>query len=213
MNKNLLFWGIVITFIIIIFLYEKFKKYTDYLSIVPNSYVTTKISAKTYYRINNNSLTYAVFPNSLTKAVTTNYTSTDWPGIGNELINRTDNLITNMQGLYIYNVGPSEFKIIGISLIAFAKNNTTDKIGKTIGTYGLTSKPYDGNIVSIQEQDQIGFNNFTNFALNRITIICNNASPRSLNIYFKKSNNLCGGVTIDKLTNDILVVDFYDSPP
>jgi len=219
MNRRLLLGIGVVIIIIIIFLYYKNKKITEYLLVVPNSTVSTPIRLKKVYTIHGLS-----FPSSTTFSIPTLSTDPNIPPFidftGKDLpvpstvdtgIRGKEELVKSVS---IYNVGPSSFNIIGVNLKVVPNANTpstTNAVKMTMGTRSATPINYNGTILTLDQDKQIQFTNLNDFVLQRLIVMCNNTSNRSLYIYFTNVSDQIYGIRINNLTNDILIIDLYRS--
>ena len=210
---------VIIVLVVVIFIYNKYiKKYENPLTVVKNSLVSTKLSAKTRYKFNahtdNLGLYYKADTTVLpilptTGAKTEDYTGKEFPD--------TSGLETGLPGNYtinIYNVGPDSFSILGISLKTLTSGSPKTTILKNMGPRKGDREKYDGNAVNMSKESVIRYSELTDYVVNRLTIICNNVIPRSLFIYLQAgaSDSDYGvyyGALFKELTKDILVIDFF----
>jgi hypothetical protein len=208
-NKYLIFGVIIFILLVAIFLYYKYKKYDDYLTIVPNPVVSTKQIPKTYYKLIFSNITGLSQFNSKDTLVVTTINKTgktiDSPSGANTGIPGTG------KSFYIYNNSPDSFNILGTTLIAVATKNASNKIDMKIGSKSGDSLAYNGSKISINKEYQIEYINISEYVLNRLTVICNNTTSRSLYIYFLY-NNKYYGIIVNNLQNDILIIDLYNNP-
>lgn len=217
MNRKITIGIGVVIFILIIFLYYKFKTHPDYLVVVPNSVVATPIRIKKVYTIRT-----PAFPANTTFTIPTeisdpnvpvfeNYTGKDLPAVSTVITGITArNMIKSIN---IYNIGPNSFNMIGVNLKVVLNqtlNSTNNAIKMTIGTRSATPITYNGDKLMLDQDKQIQFTNLNDFVLQRLTIICNNLVKRSLYIYLTNISDQNTGIRINNLTNDILVIDLYN---
>jgi hypothetical protein len=210
MNRYLIFGSIILAILIIVFLVYKFKQYPDYLAVVPNESVTTKKRPKTYYKLIFSTINgvSSFSPSTMTPIVTIDKT--------NKKIDPPSGVTTGIPGtdkrLFIYNNSPDAFNIIGTTLVTTTSSTTViDKIKMTIGPRSGDTTEYTGNKTSIKRENQIEFTNISNYILNKLTIVCDNVTSRSLYVYIT-SKNLYYGILINNLKNDILLIDLYNNP-
>lgn len=208
MNRHLLFALIILTLLIGIFMFEKYKKYPEYLTVVPNSMVATRVRVKKVYNIHGLTYRSTFSPTTESPVTLISLAPTDNVPSKSTIVSGIDG---SGKTLSIYNIGPDSFKVIGASLDATPKSSTvTSKIGMTIGAVSSTPVKYAGDKVFILADTQIQFNNLDDFMLNRLTIICDNAVNRSLYIYFKY-NNTYAGIRVNDLKDDILIINLFNS--
>lgn len=210
LNKKLLiFAGVIVTLLLGTFLYYKYKSYPDYLVVVPNSSVSTKLRAKKYFDLMRAALPFTAFaPASAISATLIDYT--DLSAVD------SSGVVSGVSGtdykLSIYNIGPESFNIIGCALnVTVPSTPPSSKVGMTIGIRGgQTPKQYNGDKVSLASETEIAFINTTGYVMNRIILICDNYKARSLYIYLTNGANQCGGYKFENLTNTILVINLFN---
>lgn len=215
-NKYLIFGGVIFVLLLLIFLFEKYKSYPEYLTIVPNSLVAVKVRPKKYYDISNPT-NFGVFNTTTPPVILKDYKNLSNNNPSNVIVPHSgiNDGINNIQSgtdykLFIYNPGVDSFNIVGVTLEVINKGNGT-KINMTIGPKDIPSlvKPYKGDKISIPIQNEIAFINTSGFVLNRIIIICENVTPRPLYIYLKNTSNQYYGIKVADLTNTILVINLF----
>ena len=198
---------LVLIVLVIHFLYEKNKKYPNYLIVVPNDEVATKLRKKRYYKLVFTSLTFGDMKIPTTGVTTVDYTGKAWPSSsgassGVDGANRT---------LSILNTGTSGFKFIG-STLKTAKITATDKFKMAKGPPDGTMEDYDGAMVTLPMEQIIQYSNLTGYKFNRLTMIADNLDKQSLYIYFTDiTTKKVAGVKINDITSDIIVIDFFNS--
>lgn len=223
MNKYLLCVIIVMTLFMIVFLYYKFKDYPDYLAIVPNEKVTTKVRKSMAFSWRNPT---GLFTSTLiipttgfitlidktdSKIDSPSDTSTMFNG---SITNKTD--IYAITELNIYNTNATPFKLIGVSLISMQNPYITNPTNKITRTYSkdITATPtiqYDGSNLDLPTSHKITYGNINEYLLSRLIIICDNTEKKSLYIYVKNNNSYYSGILINNLLNDILIIDLYNN--
>lgn len=218
MDRNTLKFGVVIfVFLLLLFLYNKMRNYSDYLVVVPNSLVTTKVRPKTRYRFNFVDISWSSGFDPTNPVVTTtdyttkNCTNNPLPLECPVISGISSGINGSSKTLHIYNPSISSFKIIGTTLQVTSNAYLFTKVAMTIGSRTLP-KPYKGDKIDIPIEQEIKFINLDEYILNRITIICDNVIDKSLYIYITNtSSNVTGGFRINNLTNNILIIDLYNS--
>lgn len=217
MNRDLVFGAIIITILLGVFLFKKYKSYPEYLVVVPNDRVKTPVRQKRLYTMRYSGLTFGTFsvPAGVNVSTLTNYTGTTLPAMSTNNPTSTNYGIPGIsKTLSIYNATADAFNIIGVSLSTVAISGTTpvNKIGMTMGVKGVgTPTPYNGDKIALPGENQIQFTNLAEYILQRLTIICNNVTNRSLYIYFTNASGQSGGIRINNLTNEILIIDLYNT--
>lgn len=238
MNKDLIkFVAGILTLLICIFIYYKNKTYQEYLVIVPNAEVSSKVRRRLQYTyslankifssssgINANNIvaTNANLNPTTAIALYTIVTGLDWvPQIGPSAVNALDGLNT---AIALFNPSDDPFIIYGTTITADFKQETyptqkpddpANKIKLTRGTIERTTDiAYLGDPIELQGKKQLYYYNMNKYKIQRIKIICDNIVPRSLYVYIKKldaSNPQVytyNGFMLNNLKNDIIAIDF-----
>jgi hypothetical protein len=221
-NKRYIIFGVSVTvFLLLIFLFYKYKQYPEYLVVVPNSKVTTFIRPKRWYKFITTGIPYDTF-NLSTIQNKTPVTLLDY----SKGVILTDNSVTNTVpepssvatgtpatdlSVHIYNLGPKTLNIIGVLLYTTYLNNTpTNNLLYTVGPRGGTPKEYDAGKLTLEVDNQISITNINEFILNRLTFICDNLDNQSVFIYLQNTtNNTISGIKISNITKDFIIIDFY----
>ena len=210
---GVIFFGTFVVLLLLgVFLFFKYKEPVDYLVVVPNSKVATKVRSRKYYKwiYNEDTSKISSLITPSTSIAMSDYTGKEWPA--------TSGLTTGIAGkagltINIYNSGDDPLNLFGVTLSAVPKDeNVKSKINMKHGSVENSKlSGYDGSKINLPVGANIQISNVDNYVLNRLLILCDNLTPRSFTVFIKNSSNMYQIIKIDNVTNDLVTIDLFKS--
>jgi hypothetical protein len=123
--------------------------------------------------------------------------------------------INGSNQLFIYNCSnvPIDIRGMNVGLTNTVITNPPAKVTPVVFKYGATDNhvnEYDGTYaINLGMNEEIKVISSSDVVFNRVTMIFDGTTEKSIYVYFIDTSNKYKGVRLDGIKNDILVIDFF----